>query len=88
MDGKLTSEWCRKNIKNFPKDGSLQVKNGKIYVRKRTHYWDSEAKMGKDGKSVLLGFIVDSVYYPIEEYRSLFNSRGQRRPIPKGMFYF
>lgn len=83
MDGKLTSEWCRKNIKNFPKDGSLQSKNGKIYVRRRSHYWDSEAKMGKDGKSVLLGFIVDLVYYPIEEYRSLFNSRGQRRPIPK-----
>ena len=83
MKGKLTTEWCRQNIKNFPEDGSLQIRNGKIYVRKRSHYWDSEAKMGKDGKSVLLGLVVDLAYYSLEEYRRLFNSRGQRRPIPK-----
>lgn len=82
MAEKLTSEWCRKNIKNFPGDGSVQVKNGKTYVRRRTHFWDSKTKMGKDGKSVLLGFVVDLVYYPLDEYRRLFNSKGHRRPIP------
>jgi hypothetical protein len=68
-------------IKNFPKDGKIQVVKGNTYVILRKYIWDKEKKATTEVRETL-GKVVDDVFYTTEEYKRLFKRGGVKRKYP------
>ena len=72
-------------VKNFPKNcGKIVLVRDRENIRvvKRNYYWDTEKKRGLETREYL-GYVVDDVYYPTQEYKRLFKKNGKPRLMPR-----